>query len=138
MRIPEPGGAGLSAVGDWGAAVAAVLGVLGRTTDATVWETEGVEATASERGASFGMGGEDVVFLFTGNRFPVNGRITAVVAAVEAMWFAAEDSALAAWCESLSVGLSDGGLVHAVYEGQSDADVGGGVAGDVGQEQPQD
>ena len=39
--------------------------------------------------------------------------------------------------EQLSVDLSDGGLVHAVYEGASDADVEGGVAGDVGKEHPQ-
>ena len=48
MGSPEARGAGLTAVGAWGAAVAAVLGVLGGTTEATVWEAEAVEATASE------------------------------------------------------------------------------------------
>ena len=92
MESPEARGDGLTAGGAGGAAVAAVLGVLGGTAEATFWEAEAVEATAS-----FGMGGEGVVFLFTGKRFPVNGRITAV-AAVEALWLAADEAALAAWC----------------------------------------
>ena len=95
MESPEARGDGLTAGGAGGAAVAAALGVLGGTAEATFWEATFWEAEAVEATASFGMGGEGVVFLFTGKRFPVNGRITAV-AATEALWLAAEEAALAA------------------------------------------